>query len=152
MYEIERKFLVNVEKWKPYGKGEKIKQGYLSVDPERVVRVRIFGENAFLTIKGKTVGITRTEMEYKIPLNEAEVLMEMCLDFKIEKTRFVEETGDVIWEIDVFEGINIGLVLAEVELENENQKVDLPVWIEKEVSEDFRFYNSWLSQNPYSTW
>ena len=76
----------------------------------------------------------------------------MCLDFKIEKTRFAEETGDVIWEIDVFEGINIGLVLAEVELENENQKVDLPVWIEKEVSEDFRFYNSWLSQNPYSTW
>lgn len=152
MYEIERKFLVDVEKWKPVGEGKKMKQGYLSVDPERTVRVRIVREDAFLTIKGKTVGIKRIELEYKIPKNEAEKLMEMCRRGAIKKTRYIEKYGDVIWEIDVFGGENQGLVLAEVELKSEDQHVDLPDWIEKEVSADSRYFNSWLYQNPYITW
>jgi adenylate cyclase len=152
MVEIERKFLINTELWKPTGTGTKIKQGYLSVDPERVVRVRIAGEKAFLTIKGKPAGIVRTELEYEIPQNEAEVLLKMCLNFPIEKTRFKERLGNLTWEIDVFERENNGLVVAEVELTDENQKVDLPEWIGEEVSSDFRYYNSWLSENPFTKW
>ena len=152
MQEIERKFLVDKKKWTSIGKGKDMMQGYLSVDPERTVRVRIVGKVAFLTIKGKSEGISRTEIEYKIPVEEAAVLMTMCLDFVIEKTRYIEKKDNVVWEIDVFKGNNAGLVLAEVELENENQHVDLPGWIEKEVSTDFRYFNSWLSQNPYTTW
>jgi len=152
MYEIERKFLVDHKKWNPLNKGKKMKQGYLSVDPARTVRVRIARDEAFLTIKGKSVGIKRTELEYKIPTKEAEILMKMCLDFPIEKTRFYEKRDDVIWEIDVFEGENKGLILAEVELKTETQHINLPSWIEKEVSEDYRYFNSWLSQNPFSQW
>jgi len=150
MYEIERKFLVDSEKWKPIGNGRKIKQGYLSVDPERTVRIRIVEEEAYLTIKGKSKGIKRMEFEYKIQINEAKELMKMCLDFPIEKTRFLEEQNGIVWEIDVFEEKNKGLLLAEVELETEDQQVDLPIWIKKEVSEDIRYFNSWLSKNPFS--
>lgn len=152
MYEIERKFLVDTEKWCPVGEGKKMKQGYLSVDPARTVRIRIAGDKAFLTVKGKSEGIKRIELEYEIPIHEAEELMKMCLDFVIAKTRYLEEKSGLVWEIDVFGGENSGLVLAEVELENEGQQVDLPVWIEKEVSEDFRYFNSWLSQHPFSEW
>lgn len=152
MQEIERKFLIDFAKWKPADKGIKIKQGYLSVDPERVVRVRIAGQKSYLTIKGKTIGISRTELEYEIPLNEANVLLKMCLDVPIEKTRYVEQINGRKWEIDIFEGANTGLVLAEIELEIEDQQVDLPDWILKEVSEDYRFYNAWLSKHPYSNW
>jgi len=152
MEEIERKFLVDTALWKPLVNGSKIKQGYLSVDPERVVRVRIADEKAFLTIKGKPKGIVRTELEYEIPKNEAEVLIKLCLDFPVEKIRYKEYIGDVVWEIDVFEGENEGLIMAEVELIDENQKVDLPQWIGDEVSFDSRYYNSWLSGNPFSKW
>lgn len=152
MIEIERKFLVDKKKWNPTGESKKLKQGYLSVDPERTVRVRIIEKEAYLTIKGNSIGIKRTELEYKIPVNEAEVLMKMCLDFPIEKTRYFEKRGVLMWEIDVFEGANKGLILAEVELSDENQRVELPEWIEKEVSEDSRYFNSWMSQNPYSGW
>lgn len=152
MKEIERKFLVHKKKWKPKGKGSKMKQGYLSVDPNRTVRVRIAGELAYLTIKGISVGISRTEMEYEIPKREAEILMEMCLDHPIEKTRYLEISGNITWEIDVFEGENTGLIMAEVELEKEDQIIDLPDWIKKEVSENPKYFNSWLSQNPYSKW
>ncbi len=152
MYEIERKFLVDRKKWNPAFESKKMKQGYLSVDPERTVRVRITGDEAFLTIKGKSEGIKRIELEYKIPVNEAETLMKMCLDFPVEKTRYFEKRGDVVWEIDLFEGENKGLIIAEVELKHENQHVNLPHWIEKEVSEDSRYFNSQLSQNPFSKW
>ena len=152
MYEIERKFLVDRNKWNPKDKGKKIKQGYLSVDPERTVRVRIADKEAFLTIKGKSVGIKRTELEYKIPIKEAAELMKMSLDYPVEKTRYYEKRDDVVWEIDIFEGENRGLILAEVELKNENQHINLPQWIKKEVSEDYRYFNSWLSQNPFSKW
>jgi len=152
MIEIERKYLVDNKKWQPCKNGIKIKQGYLSVDPERVVRVRIADEKAFLTIKGKSKGIVRTELEYEIPVNEAEVLIKICLDFPIEKTRYKEDIGDIVWEIDVFEGENTGLVMAEVELVDENQNVNLPEWIGDEVSFDSRYFNSWLSGNPFSKW
>jgi adenylate cyclase len=152
MVEIERKFLIKTELWQPSTKGVEIKQGYLSVDPERVVRVRVADEKAFLTIKGKSEGIVRTELEYEIPKNEAEVLMKMCLDFPIEKTRFKEKIGELVWEIDVFKGENKGLIVAEVELEDEHQNIELPDWIGEEVSSDSRYYNAWLSKNPYSKW
>jgi len=152
MLEIERKFLIKPELWQPPVNGVEIKQGYLSVDPERVVRVRVAGEKAFLTIKGKPVGIVRTELEYEIPKNEAEVLLNLCLDFPVEKIRFKEKIGELVWEIDIFKGENEGLIMAEVELADENQNVDLPDWVGDEVSSDSRYYNSWLSQNPYSKW
>jgi adenylate cyclase len=152
MYEIERKYLVNREKWTPDKAGVRMVQGYLSTDLERTIRVRIAGEKAFLTIKGKPVGIKRIEMEYEIPVNEAEVLLRMCKDTPVEKIRYYEKRGDVIWEIDCFEGENSGLLLAEVELKTENQRVDLPDWIEKEVSNDPRYFNSYLTQYPFSTW
>ncbi len=152
MQEIERKFLVNTEKWRPKDDGVKIIQGYLSTHKERVVRVRVKGDEAFLTIKGKPNGITRTELEYAIPVNEARILLEMCLDYPIEKTRYLETHGGILWEIDIFHGVNKGLVLAEVELENENQEVEIPTWINREVSDDPRYFNAWLSENPFTRW
>ena len=152
MVEIERKFLIHKDLWKPVGSGVEIRQGYLSVHPERVVRVRIAGEKAYITIKGKATGLVRPEFEYEIPKNEAEVLLKMCLDFPIEKIRFKEEIDGLIWEIDVFKGANSGLIMAEVELSSENQKVVLPDWIAEEVSNNFRYFNSWLSENPYTKW
>ena len=104
MLEIERKFLVNTELWIPSTEGEKIQQGYLSIGENSVVRVRTKGEKAFLTIKGNHKGITRTEMEYEIPVEDAKILLEMCLDHPVEKTRYKEEFAGKIWEIDVFEG------------------------------------------------
>ena len=152
MYEIERKFLVNKQKWTPVSPGVRMVQGYLSTDMERTIRVRIAGEKAFLTIKGKPVGIKRIEMEYEIPVSEAEVLLKMSKDVPVEKIRYLENRGDVTWEIDYFEGENSGLLLAEVELKTENQKINLPDWIEKEVSDDARYFNSYLTQHPFITW
>jgi adenylate cyclase len=152
MVEIERKFLINKNLWKPVETGVEIRQGYLSVHPERVVRVRIAGDKAYITIKGKATGLVRPEFEYEIPKNEAEILLKMCLDFPIEKIRFKEKINGVIWEIDVFSGANSGLIIAEVELTSEDQKVVLPDWIAEEVSNDYRYFNSWLSENPYTKW
>lgn len=152
MQEIERKFLVDVSIWEPTKEGIKILQGYLSVAPERIVRIRVAGEKAFLTIKGKTTGISRTELEYEIPVNDAKTAMQMCVGFPIQKTRFVENLNGNKWEIDVFEGKNKGLVMAEIELKSEDQEFDLPGWAVKEVSHDHRFFNSWLTKHPYLTW
>ncbi len=140
------------KKWKPADEGIKIEQGYLSVEPGRIVRVRIAGDKAFLTIKGKTTGISRTELEYEIPVSDAKTAMQMCVGFPIQKTRFIENLNGEKWEIDVFEGKNKGLVMAEIELESEDQKFDLPGWAVKEVSHDHRFFNSWLTKHPFSTW
>ena len=152
MYEIERKFLVDSHKWQPKGKGIKIKQGYLLADSRKNVRVRRKGEKAFLTVKGQPEGIKRTELEYEIPLKDAGILLKMIDGFRIEKTRYVEKIGDFTWEIDVFEAENSGLVLAEVELENEHQKPELPGWIAKEVSDDERYFNFYLSKHPFPEW
>ncbi len=150
MVEIERKFLIDTRLWKPTVTGIKISQGYLSIDSEKVIRVRIADEKGFLTIKGKSKGIVRTELEYEIPKNEAEVLLKMCNGFVVEKVRYKEKFMNMIWEVDVFEGKNKGLFLAEIELEHENQEFDLPDWVGQEVTFDYRFYNSWLSKNPFS--
>lgn len=152
MQEIERKFLIHYELWTPQGKGVSIRQGYLSTDPERTVRVRIAKNKSYITIKGKALGIVRTELEYKIPLNEAEVLLKMCTGLLVEKTRYKEEVGGMIWEIDVFEGENRGLVVAEIELNSETQTFEMPPWVMKEVSGDEGYYNSRLAEKPYSTW
>ena len=152
MVEIERKFLIDTELWSPTVKGIKISQGYLCIDQEKVIRVRIADEQGFLTIKGKTKGISRTELEYEIPKNEAEILMKMCNGLVVEKYRYKEKFMGMLWEVDVFEGKNKGLFLAEIELEHESQEFDLPNWVREEVTFDFHFYNSWLSKHPFSSW
>jgi len=152
MIEIERKFLVDTEKWQPTKKGIEIKQGYISVNENSVVRVRIAGDLAFITIKGKTTGISRAEFEYEIPKTDAVHLMKLCVNPPVEKTRYHETFEEMLWEIDVFEGANTGLVLAEVELTNEFQQVILPDWVREEVSFNTHYFNSYLSANPFSKW
>jgi CYTH domain-containing protein len=151
--EIERKFLVVGDAWKNHVSGQfQLKQGYLQSAPERTVRIRTSNKEGFITIKGKTEGITRTEYEYPIPFSEALSLLALCENTPIEKVRYLVSHGSLTWEVDVFEGLNSGLVLAEVELQHENQEIDLPDWIGAEVSSDPRFYNSTLSAHPFSTW
>lgn len=151
--EIERKYLVNVDAWKPQGEGIHFKQGYLNSQKERVVRVRIEGTKAKLTIKGLTTGVTRSEFEYPLPVEDAAILLDqLCEQPLIDKHRHVEQHGGRTWEIDVFHGDNDGLVVAEIELESENDKLELPAWLGPEVSSDPRYFNSNLLKNPYKAW
>jgi adenylate cyclase len=151
--EIERKFLVNVKAWVPQDAGIHFKQGYLNTQKERVVRVRIEGSRAKLTIKGITTGITRAEFEYAIPLEDASILLDqLCEKPLIDKHRHKEQHGAHTWEIDVFHGENEGLVIAEVELESADVHPELPPWAGAEVSSDPRYFNSNLLKNPFSTW
>ena len=156
--EIERKFLVSSDQWRWDADGNEIEgvrfcQGYLSSKPEATVRVRMEGDAAKLTIKGKNKGLARAEFEYSIPPNEAEQLLSnLCEKPLIEKVRYCRKEGPFTWEIDVFEGDNQGLVVAEVELESENQTVHLPGWIGEEVSHDARYFNANLVANPFKNW
>ncbi|MDD3114183.1 MAG: CYTH domain-containing protein [Anaerovibrio sp.] len=151
--EIERKFLVRQDLWQPKDRGTEIAQGYLSLDPDRIVRVRIRGKKGFLTIKGRTRGISRTELEYEIPRSEARQLLdELCLRPLVEKVRYTEELHGQQWEIDVFSGANEGLIVAEAELPSEDAPLYLPEWAGREVSHDSRYYNSNLIHNPYMNW
>jgi adenylate cyclase len=151
--EIERKFLLKNDNWKSEITSRKIiKQGYLNTQKERTVRVRIFGEKGFLTIKGETVGMTRLEFEYEIPVQEAKELLQLCENPLIEKERFIVSRGKLKWEIDIFEGENAGLRIAEVELEDESQDVEIPDWIGEEVTFDHRYFNSSLVKLPFSSW
>lgn len=148
--EIERKFLVKNTSWKKGATGKSYRQGYLSSQPERTVRVRVAGRKGLLTVKGISRGASREEFEYPIPLADAEdLLRRLCERPLIEKTRYRVPYKGLIWEIDVFEGDNRGLVVAEVELKSERQKVPLPPWIGREVTDDARYYNSTLAQNPF---
>jgi CYTH domain-containing protein len=150
--EIERKFLVRGESWRT-GAGIKIRQGYLRNEIEGTVRIRTKGERAFLTIKGHTTGITRPEFEYEIPVDDADqILDELCLKPLIEKIRHEVDVGGFKWEVDQFLGENSGLVVAEIELEDENQEFTRPDWLGREVSDDFRYHNANLVKNPYSKW
>lgn len=149
--EIERKFLVADDSWRDDSPGRRIAQGYLSMDPDRTVRVRLSGEEAWLTIKGRGEGIRRAEFEYPLPPEDAALLLDMCLPSVIDKTRYRIEHAGHIWEVDVFHGANDGLVLAEVELESEDECVELPPWIGEEVSEDTRFFNASLARCPFSS-
>jgi adenylate cyclase len=151
--EIERKFLVKNDDWRSLGTGEFYCQGYLVSSPGKTVRVRIAGKQAYLTIKGSTLGITRAEYEYPIPVDHAQELLNgLCELPLIQKTRYRVEAGGLLWEIDEFAGENQGLIVAEVELGDENQDCPLPDWIGAEVSHDPRYYNANLSKYPYSRW
>jgi CYTH domain-containing protein len=150
--EIERKFLLADDSWRDGSPGVRIAQGYLSQDPDRTVRVRIAGEKAWLTIKGRSEGITRAEFEYEIPLTDAKALLELCLPSVIDKTRHRIPFGGHEWEIDVFHGANEGLVVAEVELTDEAASPEIPPWIGLEVSSDARYFNSCLAVTPYAKW
>ena len=150
--EIERKFLVADDSWRDGSAGVRISQGYLSQDPDRTVRVRIGGEGAWLTIKGRTEGITRAEFEYAIPVAEARELLALCLPTIIDKTRYRVSFGEHKWEIDVFHGENHGLVIAELELADEAISPALPPWIGEEVSADARYFNSCLASRPFANW
>lgn len=149
--EIERKYLVKNNNWIPKT-SHIIKQGYLNRDKDRVVRVRIFDNAGYITIKGKTKGIERSEFEYEIPLSDAEQLLNMCEKPILEKKRSIVIFDTKKWEIDQFQGENEGLVIAEIELENINEVINLPPWIGIEVSDDPKYYNSNLIYNPYSNW
>ncbi len=155
MIEIERKFLVksNLYKEEAISK-ERISQGYLNSHPERTVRVRIKGDKGFITIKGKSnaTGLSRFEWEKEIPVKEAEILIKLCEPGLIEKQRYLVRSGKHIFEIDLFEGENQGLVIAEVELESEDSDYISPGWLGEEVTGDIRYYNSYLSKNPYKNW
>lgn len=151
--EIERKYLVRGDDWRALGTGMLYRQGYLSTVPERSVRVRLAGDKGYLTIKGIAVGVSRVEYEYEIPVDEAgELLDHLCEHPLIEKTRYRVECNDLTWEIDEFDGANAGLIVAEVELEKEDQAVTLPDWIGAEVTGDARYYNASLVSNPYTQW
>ncbi len=151
--EIERKFLVEGDGWKAAaGEGLMCRQGYLHSDEGKTVRVRVIGEKAYLTIKGATSGISRPEFEYEIPISDAGELLELCGDAVVEKLRYSVGHGEMAWELDVFSEANEGLIMAEIELESEDQRFDLPDWAIREVSGDPRYYNVYLAQHPFSTW
>lgn len=151
--EIERKFLVRGEDWKSLGQGVLLRQGYLSSAPERVVRVRIEGDSAMLTIKGRSTGATRSEWEYPIPLVDAQAFLDsLCERPIIEKKRYRIPFADMTWEVDEFLGENAGLIVAEIELASEEQAFVKPDWIGEEVTHDTRYFNANLLRQPFSTW
>ena len=151
--EIERKFLMKNDSWRSLAKGTKYRQGYLNSTKERVVRVRTIDDKGFLTIKGITTGATRVEYEYEIPDVEATAMLdELCEKPLIEKNRYKIALGGFTWEVDEFFGENQGLIVAEVELESEDQTFEKPDWIGQEVTGDPKYFNSNLIQNPYLKW
>jgi len=151
--EIERKFLVRGEDWRAMARGTRYRQGYLSTVKERTVRVRTIDDKGFLTIKGVSIGATRSEYEYEIPTADAdEMLDDLCEKPIIEKDRYKIPAGDVTWEVDEFFGVNDGLIVAEVELLSEDQSFPKPDWIGDEVTGDPRYFNANLIARPFSTW
>lgn len=152
-FEIERKFLIISNEWRKLARGVKYRQGYLSTMAERVVRVRTIGNIGFLSVKGRVKGIRRLEYEYEIPIDDAnDILNHLCERPIIEKIRYKINYQGFVWEIDEFLGENQGLILAEVELQHENQKIELPHWVGDEVSEDQRYFNYSLVKHPYKNW
>ena len=151
--EIERKFLVASNAWRAAAEGTRIRQGFLSTDPDRTVRVRLSGDRGTLTIKGMSRGATRTEFEYTIPSEDAEILLDtLCRRPLIEKTRYLVPEGAHTWEIDVFEGDNAGLIVAEIELAHEEEAFGRPAWLGDEVTDDARYFNACLVEKPFRDW
>ncbi len=153
--EIERKFLVRRDSLPVLSGGFPIRQGYLPTEETITVRTRIMGKKGFVTIKGKSSdnGLSRSEFEYEIPLEDAEAMMaEFCPSLVVEKIRYVVTENNRRWEIDVFGGENEGLILAEIELEDALEEIVFPDWIESEVTGDVRFYNKRLAMNPWKSW
>ncbi len=150
--EIERKYLVKGDRWRSLTDGVFYCQGYIATVGKQTVRIRIIGDRGWLTIKGASQGKTRSEFEYQIPVEEAkEILDTLCARPLIEKKRYKIVQNNLIWEVDEFLGENQGLIIAEVELESEDQEIILPDWIDREVT-DPKYYNANLVKHPYSTW
>jgi adenylate cyclase len=152
--EIERKFLVASDEWRQQAEpGVRYRQGYLSAQPRATVRVRVAGERAFLTVKGEAAGLVRPEFEYAIPLPDAEAMLAgLCGGPLVEKTRYRVPHSGHIWEVDVFEGDNAGLVVAELELTHPDEPFARPPWLGREVTGDARYLNARLARYPYRTW
>lgn len=152
--EIEKKFLIKKDVWDKTAKGNSqfYRQGYLITDPHKTIRVRITDTHGYLTIKGLSIGATRQEYEYEIPRNEAEELLDNFAVSNITKIRYTITHDSKIWEVDEFSGDNEGLIMAEIELTDENETFTNPDWIGQEVTGDERYYNSNLSLNPYKKW
>ena len=152
--EIERKFLVKKAKWNAANKpvGVQYQQGYLCIDNGKTIRVRITDSNSFITIKGKLQGDTREEYEYEIPKQDAHRMINTLSIGSIFKTRYKIKFQNKLWEVDEFSGRNIGLAMAEIELEDKDEIFDLPEWVGKEVTDDERYYNANLVMNPYEKW
>jgi len=151
--EIERKFLVTGDSWRGQGTSTVVRQGYLSTVKERTVRVRAAGDEGTLTIKGITVGASRTEFEYEIPVEDADAMLdELCEQPIVEKTRDVVEVDGTTWEIDEFGGVNEGLIVAEVELDSPDEEFTRPDWLGDEVTDDPRYFNANLIAHPYTEW
>jgi len=152
--EIERKYLVKSDAWRELADaGTEYLQGYLIGARQASVRVRIEGDQAFLNIKSMTLDISRLEFQYPIPLADArEMLAQLCAKPLVEKTRYRVPHANHVWEVDVFAGVNQGLIVAEVELAAEDESLELPSWIGEEVSHDARYYNVNLARQPYTTW
>jgi len=151
--EIERKFLVAGDGWRSQVSAQtRFSQGYLSRDPARTVRVRVAGEQAFLTIKGATQGATRAEFEYAVPLADAQALLAMCDGPVVEKIRHLCPHEGMTWEVDEFLGANAGLVVAEIELVSEEQPFARPAWLGEEVTGDGRYVNANLAVRPFASW
>jgi CYTH domain-containing protein len=155
MIEIERKYLVTSLAFKDEAFTQnEIAQGYLTSHPERTVRIRIKGQKGFITIKGEgnESGTSRMEWEKEIPVAEAKLLLQLCKKGVIEKTRYEVQSGKHTIEIDVFHGDNDGLIMAEIELENEDETIEKPQWLGTEVTGDQRYYNAYLSLHPFTKW
>ena len=150
--EIERRYRVNGDAWRTLAEGVRYRQGYLSVEAERTVRVRVVGSKAWLTIKGMITHATRHEFEYGIPLADALTMMDELCPMVVDKLRYRIQWHGHVWEVDEFFGENAGLVLAEIELPSESTPYAIPDWIGEEVTEDSRFTNAYLSQTPYTRW
>jgi CYTH domain-containing protein len=151
--EVERKYLVAGDAWRALGNGTRYRQGYLSSEKERTVRIRSTGEKGYVTIKGISVGATRAEYEYEIPLADADAMIDTLVERPIiEKYRYEIPFGNVVVQVDEFLGENAGLVVAEIELASEDQEFEKPDWLGKEVTGDPRYYNANLIRHPYSNW
>jgi adenylate cyclase len=151
--EIERKFLLKSDGWRRFGETKFYQQGYLLIDKSKTIRVRTIDDQGFLTVKGASVGISRSEFEYEIPIEDAKLILKtLCEQPLIEKYRTKIEINEITWEVDEFVGENDGLVIAEVELKDENQKIVLPDWVGEEVSGNPNYNNSYLVKHPYKTW
>lgn len=149
--EIERKFLVSGTGWRT-DRPQRLRQGYLNFDPQRTVRVRTDLEHAFLTVKGVTTGASRSEFEYPVPPRDAEQLLALCAGAPIEKLRHIQIFAGMRWEIDEYVGANAGLVVAEIELDSEDQPFTRPAWVGEEVTRNPRYFNSNLARQPWPTW
>jgi adenylate cyclase len=152
--EIERKFLIEKDLWyalkKPHG--TLFQQAYLVNEPEKVIRIRITDSSGFLTIKGPSLHATRSEYEFPIPKKDAVQIMDQFTKIRIDKTRYKIEFEGKMWEVDEFWGSNEGLIIAEIELKSEDEPFSKPSWIGEEVTDDHRYYNSYLSEHPYTSW